>query len=538
MEAAWRKGTVEERLSHALVKGIDTFIEADTEEARAKYGKPLAVIEGPLMAGMSVVGDLFGAGKMFLPQVVKSARVMKKSVAYLQPFMEAEKALKRRVLELQTLAEQPTSTGRVTLAPGFSYEPFVDLTPEERALEQKFAAELAADLNDTRKRYEARFHNVLDRNAVQELSADYNLNRGSRQRWSVATLAPAGAFIDWLYQQRLSELPPESLIAFNAGGQGSGKTTATRLAEAERAADLLMDGTLQDEQRSYLQIRAAIEHGHVVQIRFVYCRWENAVRNILWRAAKETGRMVPLTRAANGHFHAARTVFSLGTRGLLHADEDVYVFDNTDFENTVQRDLGWLRNNLYESIEKLLETGRIIADSYLDEHKHDPDFATSDIRGRSGEAGGALEKFGRLNQATLVAFKRAAETRKARDKTGEARDGKQSLIESEQAGRVILATVKGDVHDIGKNIVGVVLACNNYEVIDLGVMVSVRKNPRGRPRKKRGYHRPVRADHAVARRNGACRPRNGAHRLQAAAADRRRHHQQGPYGHQNGAALQ
>jgi 5-methyltetrahydrofolate--homocysteine methyltransferase len=91
-EEEWRKGTVEERLSHALVKGIDTYIEADTEEARAKYGRPLTVIEGPLMAGMSVVGDLFGAGKMFLPQVVKSARVMKKSVAYLQPFMEAEKA--------------------------------------------------------------------------------------------------------------------------------------------------------------------------------------------------------------------------------------------------------------------------------------------------------------------------------------------------------------------------------------------------------------------------------------------------------------
>ena len=88
----WRSGTVEERLSHALVKGIDTFIDADTEEARAKLGRPLLVIEGPLMDGMSVVGDLFGAGKMFLPQVVKSARVMKKAVAYLTPFMEAEKA--------------------------------------------------------------------------------------------------------------------------------------------------------------------------------------------------------------------------------------------------------------------------------------------------------------------------------------------------------------------------------------------------------------------------------------------------------------
>jgi 5-methyltetrahydrofolate--homocysteine methyltransferase len=88
----WRNGTVEERLSHALVKGIDTYIETDAEEARVKLGRPLLVIEGPLMDGMGVVGDLFGAGKMFLPQVVKSARVMKKAVAHLTPFMEAEKA--------------------------------------------------------------------------------------------------------------------------------------------------------------------------------------------------------------------------------------------------------------------------------------------------------------------------------------------------------------------------------------------------------------------------------------------------------------
>jgi 5-methyltetrahydrofolate--homocysteine methyltransferase len=92
VEDAWRSGTVEERLSHALVKGIVDFIDADTEEARQKYVKPLLVIEGPLMSGMNVVGDLFGSGKMFLPQVVKSARVMKKAVAYLQPYLEAEKS--------------------------------------------------------------------------------------------------------------------------------------------------------------------------------------------------------------------------------------------------------------------------------------------------------------------------------------------------------------------------------------------------------------------------------------------------------------
>ncbi len=96
VDLAWRSGTVGERLTHALVHGITEFIDADTEEARLAAGRPLDVIEGPLMDGMNVVGDLFGAGKMFLPQVVKSARVMKQAVAWLLPFMEAEVAGKPR----------------------------------------------------------------------------------------------------------------------------------------------------------------------------------------------------------------------------------------------------------------------------------------------------------------------------------------------------------------------------------------------------------------------------------------------------------
>ena len=91
VDLAWREGTVQERLGHALVHGIDDFIVEDAEEARKQYERPLDVIEGPLMAGMRIVGDLFGAGKMFLPQVVKSARAMKKAVAYLEPFMEEER---------------------------------------------------------------------------------------------------------------------------------------------------------------------------------------------------------------------------------------------------------------------------------------------------------------------------------------------------------------------------------------------------------------------------------------------------------------
>jgi len=107
-DLSWREQPVEQRLIHALVHGIGTYIEQDTEEARAKAARPLHVIEGPLMQGMNVVGDLFGSGKMFLPQVVKSARVMKQAVAYLMPFMEQEKR------ELG-LADQP-SAGKILLA--------------------------------------------------------------------------------------------------------------------------------------------------------------------------------------------------------------------------------------------------------------------------------------------------------------------------------------------------------------------------------------------------------------------------------------
>ena len=109
LDLSWREASVQERLSHALVHGVVEFIEADTEEARQQYPRPLEVIEGPLMDGMKIVGDLFGSGRMFLPQVVKSARAMKQAVAYLEPFMEAEK-------EAAGLGGGPSSQGRIVTA--------------------------------------------------------------------------------------------------------------------------------------------------------------------------------------------------------------------------------------------------------------------------------------------------------------------------------------------------------------------------------------------------------------------------------------
>ena len=116
-DEVWRNESVEKRLSHALVNGITDYIDADTEEARLKYPKPLDVIEGPLMDGMNVVGDLFGSGKMFLPQVVKSARVMKKSVAWLFPFIEAEKEEKRLSdIATGTKSEEGTGPAKILMA--------------------------------------------------------------------------------------------------------------------------------------------------------------------------------------------------------------------------------------------------------------------------------------------------------------------------------------------------------------------------------------------------------------------------------------
>jgi methylmalonyl-CoA mutase cobalamin-binding domain/chain len=557
---AWRQGTVEARLSHALVKGIDAWIDADTEEARQRYGKPLTIIEGPLMDGMRVVGDLFGAGKMFLPQVVKSARVMKKAVAYLTPFMEAEKVRAKRVRELRRLAARLYDAEMeffnpgdpVQLTPEFAYTPYLDLSPEERAIEQKFAAELAADLEDAARRYTALFRNILDRNNAQELSPDYAgtgaEDRASRTRWSIATLGVAGAFIDWLFKRKLTELPPESLIAFNAGGQGSGKTTATLAAEIERKADLVMDGTLQDAERSTLQILNAFLAGHEVQIRFVYCPWEKAVVNILQRAIDGSGRVVPLKRAACGHFQSARTVLNLReTLPLPKEYRWIRVFDNTNFNCPAERDLEWLSAQLNPESNKLIAVGRELAESFLHENRDqvnvravgrvflatpaqpgqtrcsgDSDGECSSRSGRGtpppGSSAGLSEAQSAGDGPALnpqaaspldAAENRPAQTTQSRNAgphgshggshdpraeqgrpgaSGEgsrdqaAEAGRLSVAEAELAfdegerpRRVLMATVKGDVHDIGKNIVGVVLACNNYEVIDLGVMVSCEK---------------------------------------------------------------
>jgi 5-methyltetrahydrofolate--homocysteine methyltransferase len=240
-DLSWREEPVEKRLEHALLKGIDRFIDEDTEETRLKYGRPLRVIEGPLMDGMGVVGDLFGAGKMFLPQVVKSARVMKKAVAWLEPFMTMEKLAKaetKRYLRELATEENPQP---VTLCEGFSYIPYPGLDPAERKVEIEFAAQLAGNLSATSKSYQSRFGSVLNRNSVKELNATYAATPESRERWSLATENPARVFIEWLRVELpdATEVLVENTSAENEAVRQAGinEGSATARGEEPEAAD-------------------------------------------------------------------------------------------------------------------------------------------------------------------------------------------------------------------------------------------------------------------------------------------------------------
>ncbi len=274
-DLSWREVSVEDRLSHALVKGIADYVEADVEEARLKAEKPLHVIEGPLMAGMNIVGDLFGAGKMFLPQVVKSARVMKKAVAYLLPYMDAP-------LPPKGGGGDPQKPGYMTAEPVY-YKKIKEYVKKHRS-------------NPT----------------------------------------PAE---DALWQ------------------------------------------SLRDKQLGGHKFRRQ----HII------------------------GKYV-------ADFVCLQEKLVIEIDGLIHQLPDVH-------ENDVARE-NWLKEQGFEVIRFTNDEVLVDIDDVRYKIQRQIKASNSSPSGRSGGAG-----------------------------------------------RVLLATVKGDVHDIGKNIVGVVLACNNYEVIDLGVMV-------------------------------------------------------------------
>jgi 5-methyltetrahydrofolate--homocysteine methyltransferase len=315
---AWRNLPINKRLAHALVHGFDAFVDVDTEEARQNFERPLQVIEGPLMDGMNVVGDLFGAGKMFLPQVVKSARVMKKAVAYLLPFIEEEKKK----------APQPPTGG--VLPPTHLQE---GVTPQ------------------------------INRFVIDGVEISYSA--------------------------KTQDMPP--------------------LTEGYQSADPTVYGLLKDfaKKMRYEQTEA---------------------EKLLWEALK--GRQLADYRFRQQHiigsyiadFVCLKEKFIIEVDGLIHQ-----LPENKDNDEIRTK---WLNEQGFDVIRFTNE--QVI--NHLENVK-----------------------------TTII---EAINLNKVRQ---------TPPVGGRGAGRILMATVKGDVHDIGKNIVGVVLACNNFEVIDLGVMVSCEK---------------------------------------------------------------
>lgn len=315
---AWREGNVRERLSHSLVHGIVDHIESDTEEARVELGSPLEVIEGPLMDGMNVVGDLFGSGKMFLPQVVKSARVMKKAVAYLTPYLEAEK---NKGLPLTP------SNGRGTDA----------------------------------ERLEPHFY----------------------------TADPALYGILKEYAKEQKDNPTES----------------------EKIMWQLLRGKKLGDYKFRRQ--------HII------------------------GQYI-------GDFVCLPAMLVIEIDGLIHQ-----LPENKE-EDQVRTQ--WLEEQGFEVI-------RFTNDEVL----HQPDRVLSEIHK-------TVKSRDYRSQLTKNPPNRdSSKGQRPQDESSPSPEGGSRLGATRGKGRILLATVKGDVHDIGKNIVGVVLACNNYEIIDLGVMVPAEK---------------------------------------------------------------
>ncbi|HBJ86828.1 MAG TPA: hypothetical protein DDZ88_23820, partial [Verrucomicrobiales bacterium] len=351
----------------------------------------------------------------------------------------------------------------ITIVEGFTYTPYPGLSLEERRIEVKFAAELAADLEAAAVEYKRRFANVLDRNNVQELSPDYAATRESRQKWSIATLEPAGAFVDWMFEKTVSAARPGDVVLFNAGGQGSGKTTATEGLPKHERVILIMDGTLQNHRRSREHFQRAFECGCALEVRYIHAPWPLAVRNMLKRAIEGTGRVVPLSRAANGHYQVPITTLRLVEEFGEHKGFRILVLNNFNHGYPIKENLEWLAGHLHNSVDELLKIGELTLKEEFNEHTRNTAYSDRLLAQFLAQAGyrdcASLRSARRGHDGTAAQGGPGLECaeRGAGQVSGHAEESLTSadLIPAEAAkqggGKIIMATVKGDVHDIGKN---------------------------------------------------------------------------------------
>jgi hypothetical protein len=246
------------------------------------------------------------------------------------------------------------------------YTPRTDLTAEERGIESAVGEYFGQNLPALIREYRRRFGNVIDRNNVQELYSPYAKNRESRQRLSLATHEPAGALADAVYFAMVAKCAPESknIVLFNAGGQGSGKTTSLRYSGKSEQAFIVMDGTMQDLDKSCRNIELAFSQGKEVHINYVYCPFRKAVENIIRRACHiQGGRVVNIKRAAKGHFQAMKNIFDLVQKYEENEGFSYSIVDNSG-ERPALMDLEALRAKIYPSIDALEEEGYSVVDDY------------------------------------------------------------------------------------------------------------------------------------------------------------------------------
>jgi hypothetical protein len=230
------------------------------------------------------------------------------------------------------MASTPKRTNRLPPAP-LRYAPRADLAAWEKGVESATGVYFATNRKALFRKYRQKFGNMVDRNNAQELYPPYSKNRESRQKLSLATHEPAGALSDEVYQHvlKLKCPPSRNLVLFNAGGQGSGKTTSLRFSDKRKKAFIVMDGTMQDYEKSCRNIDLALQNGKFVHINYVYCPFEKAIQNIIRRATDPTnGRVVNVKRAAKGHSQAFANIFRIVKAYRSNPSVTFGVVDNSD----------------------------------------------------------------------------------------------------------------------------------------------------------------------------------------------------------------
>ena len=247
------------------------------------------------------------------------------------------------------------------------YTPRTDLEPWEKKVETEVAEYFSANRKALIREYLKRFENIVDRNNAQELYQPYAQKRESRQKLSLATHEPAGALADEIYFALVKRKCPvkKNIVLFNAGGQGSGKTTSLRFSGKTKQAFIVMDGTMQDFDKSRRNIDLALKHGKLAHINFVYCPFDKAVQNIIRRGSDpKGGRVVNIKRAAKGHYQALENIFKIVAAYRDNPAVTHTVVDNRG-DDPQLISLEKLREFRYPSIDALERQGYAALDDYF-----------------------------------------------------------------------------------------------------------------------------------------------------------------------------